>query len=95
MFGSGKAIAMSKGNSHLSNDKKNAVVQNLPANLQQNNVLLTGASPKDSILSSRCGTVTKTTVIRVDDKIYRLDPNKLDKYLQIHYVASEIAPIFY
>jgi hypothetical protein len=83
MFGSGKAIAMSKGNSHLTNDKKSEVVQNLPANLQQNNVLLTGALPKDSILSSRCGTVTKTTIIRVDDKIYRLDPNKLNKYLQI------------
>jgi len=83
MFGSGNTIAMSKGNSHLSGDKKSEVVQNLPANLQQNIVHLTGDSPKDSILSSRCGTVTKTTVIRVDDKIYRLDPNQLEKYLQI------------
>jgi len=83
MFDSGKVIALSKGNFHLTNDKKIEVVQNLPTNLQQNNDLLTGTSPKDSILSSRCGTVTKTTVIRVDDKIYRLDPNKLNEHLQI------------
>ena len=90
MFGSGKAIAMSKENSHLSNDMKIKVVQNMPVNIQQNNLLRTGTPPKDSILSSKCGTVTKTTVIRVDDKIYRLDPNKLGKYLQI----SKFNPTF-
>jgi hypothetical protein len=83
VFGSEKATAMLKGNSHLTNDNKIEVVQNLPTDLQQNNVLFTGPPPKDSILSSRCGTVTKTTVIRVDNKMYRLDPNKLNEYLQI------------
>ncbi|MBL7129063.1 MAG: hypothetical protein ISS16_08775 [Ignavibacteria bacterium] len=48
------------------------------------------AMPNDSSLSSKCGTVTKTTVIRVDDKIYRLDPTKLYKYLKI----KEFNPTF-
>lgn len=41
------------------------------------------AMPQDSVLSSKCGTVTKTTVIRVEDRIYRLDPGKLDEFLRI------------